>query len=224
MTSHSSGGPGDLHPWLRVPLTSVATFPPTERLLTFLAATSAAGDLDGIRRDWGHLPKDLHGAGLEIVLQNILFVGFPRVINALTAIKEMGIATAGAPDAGDVDTWLSSGERLCATVYGDAYERLRASMERLHPALERWMIEIGYGRVLSRPGVSPRLRELCVVAVLAGQDAPRQLESHLRGAQRVGASLEECDAVIGQTEMVWGPRAAQEARTVWLRILDDAPR
>jgi len=30
-------------------------------------------------------------------------------------------------------------------------------------------IENGYGRVLARPGLSLRLRELCVLAILAGQ-------------------------------------------------------
>jgi hypothetical protein len=48
-------------------------------------------------------------------------------------------------------------------------------MEQLHPVLDAMMLEHGYGRVLSRPGLSLRLRELCVIAALAGQDVAPQL-------------------------------------------------
>ncbi len=52
------------------------------------------------------------------------------------------------------------------------------------------MVEIGYGRILSRPGLTLRERELCVIAVLAGQNVAPQLSSHLRGAMRAGATAE----------------------------------
>jgi hypothetical protein len=48
-------------------------------------------------------------------------------------------------------------------------------MKQLHPVLDVMMLEHGYGRVLSRPGLTLRLRELCVVAALAGQDVAPQL-------------------------------------------------
>jgi alkylhydroperoxidase/carboxymuconolactone decarboxylase family protein YurZ len=48
-------------------------------------------------------------------------------------------------------------------------------MGQLHPVLDTLMLEHGYGRVLSRPGLSLRLRELCVIAVLVGQDVSPQL-------------------------------------------------
>jgi len=37
------------------------------------------------------------------------------------------------------------------------------------------MVETGYGRVMGRPGLELRMRELCVVAVLAGMNVPAQL-------------------------------------------------
>jgi alkylhydroperoxidase/carboxymuconolactone decarboxylase family protein YurZ len=59
-------------------------------------------------------------------------------------------------------------------------------MEQLHPVLDDMMLEYGYGRVLSRPGLSLRLRELCVVAALAGQDVAPQL---VRPAKSDGLSI-----------------------------------
>ena len=65
-------------------------------------------------------------------------------------------------------------------------------MAALHPLLDRMMIENGYGRVMSRTGeLSMRMRELCVVAALSGQNVAPQLTSHIRGAMRCGASEEE---------------------------------
>jgi 4-carboxymuconolactone decarboxylase len=71
-------------------------------------------------------------------------------------------------------------------VYGKFYEKLRHNIFELHPELDDWMIEEGYGKVLSRPGLDLGRRELCIIAacVAAGQD--RQLHSHLHGARNVG--------------------------------------
>ncbi len=71
---------------------------------------------------------------------------------------------------------LSHIASLKSTVSGaGGYEKLRQRMKQLHPVLDIMMLEHGYGRVLSRPGLSLRLRELCVVAALAGQDVAPQL-------------------------------------------------
>ncbi len=65
----------------------------------------------------------------------------------------------------------------------------------LGPELADWILEEGYGRVLSRPVLSIRERELIVVAVLAALRLPLQLESHVRGALRVGATAAEVAAM-----------------------------
>jgi 4-carboxymuconolactone decarboxylase len=56
------------------------------------------------------------------------------------------------------------------------------------------MEEQGYGRVLSRPGLVARERELITVAALAALGWERQLVSHLLGARRVGAGAQEVRA------------------------------
>ena len=62
----------------------------------------------------------------------------------------------------DAERWRREGEATCATVYGDHYKRLRQNINRLHPELDEWMIVEGYGKILSRPGLELRLRELCI--------------------------------------------------------------
>ena len=136
----------------------------------------------------------------EIILQSYLFAGFPRALNAARAWRATSGRSAPADDAEasveDLELWRKRGEETCAIVYGDNYEKLRQNIRDLHPALDDWMIVDGYGRVLSRPGVSLRARELCVVAACATTGQQRQLHSHLRGALNAGAPPGEVAAVL----------------------------
>ena len=81
-------------------------------------------------------------------------------------------------------------------MYGGQYERLRRNVRDLHPDLERWMVVEGYGKVLGRPGLDLATRELCIAALLAVLNTPRQLYSHLRGALNAGASPEEVEETL----------------------------
>jgi 4-carboxymuconolactone decarboxylase len=136
----------------------------------------------------------------EIILQSYLFAGFPRALNAARAWRSVSARPAAAEDAeasvADLDLWRERGEETCEIVYGDSYEKLRQNIRDLHPALDEWMIVDGYGKVLSRPGVDLRTRELCVVAACAVSGQQRQLHSHLHGALNAGSSPGELAAVL----------------------------
>lgn len=136
----------------------------------------------------------------EIILQSYLFAGFPRALNAARAWRAVSSRPAPEVDqeslVANLDMWRDVGERTCAIVYGDSYEKLRQNVRELHPALDDWMIVDGYGKVLSRPGVDLRTRELCVVAACAVAGQQRQLHSHLHGAINAGASPGEVGLVF----------------------------
>lgn len=162
----------------------------SERTLVRLSEAMASRDEAAIdlelRRAAGNTPPERVD---ETVLQACLFLGFPTTLE--TAMKWAAIR--GAP-AGEGETpesagdeVLARGEDLCRRVYGSAYDSLRGNVAAAHPALDRWMVLDGYGRVLSRPGLEAWIRELCIVAMLASRDWERQLHSHLRGALRLGA-------------------------------------
>jgi 4-carboxymuconolactone decarboxylase len=92
-------------------------------------------------------------------------------------------------------------------VYGRKYDALRQAVTRLHPALDAWMLQDGYGKVLARPGLSLAQRELCIVAACAASEQLPQLRSHLRGALNCGATLEDlAQTLTALTDIV--PREA----------------
>lgn len=136
----------------------------------------------------------------EVILQSYLFAGFPRALNAAREWRR----TSGRPaPLSDTDEsyhahpqWQSRGEATCATVYGRFYDALRRNIRDLHPALDSWMIVEGYGKVLARPQLDLRRRELCVVSACAAARQPRQLHSHLHGALHAGATVSELRAVV----------------------------
>jgi len=136
----------------------------------------------------------------EVILQSYLFAGFPRALNAARAWRSVSGRDAPGDDehatVDDLDLWRERGEETCRVVYGDMYEKLRENIRQLHPALDEWMIIDGYGKVLSRPYVDLRTRELCVVAACATSGQQRQLHSHLHGALNAGSTAVEIGAVL----------------------------
>jgi len=122
----------------------------------------------------------------EALVQAYLFVGFPRALDAMGLWRRVSGREAEPPSPDDPLTRGARGEETCRRVYGAQYLSLRANIAALHPDLDRWMIEEGYGKVLGRPGLDLQERELCIFSLLAGLGAPVQLYSHMRGALQVG--------------------------------------
>jgi len=198
------------HPLINTELASIDA---TDQILVCLAGHTAKGDLEAVKGDWQCLPQSAHAAGLEAVLQTHLFAGYPRTINALAVIRKLGCTLNVSTDA-PVKQWRRDGEHLCSQIYAGAYDKLRVAIGALHVDLESWMLETGYGRVLSRPGLSAMQREFGVVAVLGGQDVKPQLMSHLRGALHVGASIESLEQVLHLVGKIWGAQAQEQSLVV----------
>ena len=158
----------------------------------------------------------------ELILQTYLFGGFPRGLNAMREWRRASGRRAPATDEGErldaTAEWARQGERTCRTVYGDMYERLRVNIRELHPAFDAWMIVEGYGKVLSRPGLDLKRRELCIVAACAVQGQERQLHSHLHGALNAGASAAEVDETLVVLEDLLDAGAGERVAHLWSRV------
>lgn len=159
----------------------------------------------------------------EVILQSYLFAGFPRALNAARMWR--GASGVQAPSSDDlassrhVDQWERDGEATCAVVYGAAYERLRRNIRKLHPALDAWMITDGYGKVLSRPALDLKRRELCIVAACAAAGQQRQLHSHLHGALNSGASVDEVTETLDALRDLVGESEIAGYKTLLARVL-----
>lgn len=166
-------------------------------------------------------------AAEEVLLQSMLFLGFPAAISAFEVWRRRTGAGAGSgtvQDAGagsgaGADPARVAGEAVCRRIYGDRYGALRERMRSLHPDLDRWIVEHGYGEVLARPALSLRRRELCAVAALARAGKwPKQLSAHLRGALNAGASPAEVEGALALALERAPEEAVRVAWTAWRQV------
>jgi 4-carboxymuconolactone decarboxylase len=182
-----------------------------------LAAAQAAGDASAMDSAFGRLRETGHEREVEeALLQSYLFLGFPAAIEGLRRWRNAGVDAPAASEE-DIGLWLERGERTCAIIYGDHYERLRENIARLHPDLDRWMVVEGYGKVLGRPALDLSVREMLIVAMLVvqGERGRRQLRSHLKGALSAGVSPGDVVRTIEHAAVYAAPQNRELALKLW---------
>ena len=154
----------------------------------------------------------------EAILQSYLFLGYPAALQALGVWRDLQPEAASVEGAADLEHWRARGNEVFEIVYGGSYEKLTENVRRLHPDVANWMLTEGYGKVLARPALDLKTRELCIVALLAPQDAQQQLYSHLRGALNAGATIAEVDDAVAAAISSAPRERAQGARTLWAEL------
>ena len=151
----------------------------------------------------------------ELLLQSFLNVGYPLALVAFGVWRSVAgpVREAGEPIAHpEWERWTTRGVEACAEVYGRTFHKLLLNLRALHPAIEPLVVVDAYGKILGRPGLDSKRRELCTLAAIAMQNAPRQLHAHLRGALNTGSSREDVDAVLAVVEM---DLTKERALTLW---------
>lgn len=128
----------------------------------------------------------------ETLLQATLFFGFPRVVTAFEHLLAHWPTTAvphgGALPAGEQ---AAAGRQLFAAIYGRHDPAVRARLASFHGEFHDFVLDEAYGRVLTRPGLEPRTRELLAAAALAVMGQTPQFVAHARGALHFGAGRAE---------------------------------
>ncbi|MEO8448655.1 MAG: carboxymuconolactone decarboxylase family protein [Gemmatimonadota bacterium] len=196
---------------------------PTEALVRFASAIATGREALGRERAAAYLASG--GPRLwadELILQSILMVGYPRALTGAQVWRAVAAAAADSLEDGadfsQVPAWLARGAEVCRAVYGGGYDKLRANVRALHPAMDAWMVTEGYGRTLGRAGLDLLRREYCVIAQVSVLGAERQLHSHLRGALNIGASVPSLDRVLALALPDTGPAETAAAEALWGRI------
>jgi 4-carboxymuconolactone decarboxylase len=179
-----------------------------------MAAALAPGRLSRLRDLLSAVvPKPLPAdVAYEIMLQSHLFFGYAQTIEAAkvfaTWLGENGVEMSH-PDLEGLsgDDLRHRGEDLAASVYQPNFQKLVRQLSAVSPELARWMIEDGYGKVLSRPGPTAIEREIASAVFLAISGHPVQLYSHVRGAKNLGSTAEVVLEAIAGAEL--GPSQVQ---------------
>lgn len=139
----------------------------------------------------------------ETLLQNYLFAGYPTALLSLKILKDV-YPNKKLTKAADMNLYhfRKRGELNCKKVYGNKYEKLISNVKNFSPDMAEWLVLEGYGKVLSRKGLSMMERELCIVAVLTVLKFDDQLYSHINGAYRAKTSIDEIYSVIRSLSLI----------------------
>ena len=191
------------------------------RQLVRTAAILTVGDEQAVRAALSAALHAVRAAWVEeLILQTYLFAGFPRALNAAREWRKVSglVAPSDEDEVEQREAWPARGEQTCATVYGPFYERLRVNIRELHPALDAWMIEEGYGKVLGRPHLDLARRELCILASCAVARQDRQLHSHLHGALHAGAHPDAVTESLATIAYLFTADDVRRYDGLWARV------
>jgi len=120
-------------------------------------------------------------------------------IGILAACLLLGAQASAEPAASGESPEYVKGKETLARVTGSSGAKVVESLQDIAPELGRWIVEWGYGQVVSRPQLDLRTRELVTVGALTALGhAQPQLKAHINGALNVGCKPEEIVEVIMQ--------------------------
>lgn len=162
----------------------------------------------------------------EIILQSHLFLGFPAMIEASRTLAELTRPNNNRRQlpqpyrAAECRDWNSQGMLRIRRIYGDAFDRLVPYINSFSPQILTWMINDGYGRVLSRSGAAFRLRELSVVATLTVTAYAKQLKAHIRGALNFQVTPQLLASTIDNCGYFCSTAKVKTARKLMMRALE----
>src|SRR5213083_27074 len=198
---------------------------PQTLALVRIAAATATGD-EARLRDRMIAARAVHVPPQwvdELLLQSFLNVGYPLALVAFGVWRGLAgpvlESEKGEPIAHpEWERWTKRGVVACNEVYGRTYHKLMLNLRALHPAIEPLVVVDAYGKILSRPGLDTKRRELCTLAAIAMLRADRQLHAHMRGALNTGSTREEVDAVLALVEPDLDPARALRVWELWADV------
>ncbi|QRG07268.1 carboxymuconolactone decarboxylase family protein [Xanthobacter dioxanivorans] len=164
----------------------------------------------------GGKPREL----AELMFVAIAICGYTSAINGVGLLreifKERNIAFEAIPPVADDGTRRY--ERGMATLMAWSQkgpDAVTGPLQKVSPELAQWVVEVAYGDLLSREGLSHQTRDLAIVSMLtsAGNRADA-LRFHIEAALRHGLTKEQLIEAITQLSIYAGFPAALNAFAV----------
>ena len=142
----------------------------------------------------GVLPLEIR----ETIYQCAPFIGFPKTLNAISAMNEVleknnfSLPLENAETVRE-ETRYEEGAALQIPIYGNEIAKRYAWLpEDFQKNIPIWLTELCFGDFATRNGLDQKTRELLTVVMLATMGGVElQVHSHVIGALKVGNTKEE---------------------------------
>ena len=125
----------------------------------------------------------------------------------------------------DIEAMRARGLALRQELFGEAAvaKRMDAVGDFGKP-LQDMINGYAYGDLWQRPGLSPKLRSLTMVAMMAAVGRPNELRVHLNGAVRNGCTADEVREVLLQVALYCGLPLSIEAHGIAKEVFEAAAK
>ncbi|KAK0432676.1 hypothetical protein ARMSODRAFT_962234 [Armillaria solidipes] len=137
----------------------------------------------------------------DALFKSGLLSGYPKAINALSQLhpfipKELRDTKPLRDLSLPTEAWTKIGQEYFDRTYGDTAATVQPFLKELYPDFEFFSTTFGYGYTYGYFGaLSAAETSFTMVAALIANDTPRQVDWHLKGSLRNGATLDEVKAV-----------------------------
>jgi len=112
----------------------------------------------------------------------------------------------------DTDLRYDDGMRVRREVLGDEHvDRSLARVTELDTDFQRFITEMAWGSIWTRPDLDRRTRSLITISVLAALGRHEELALHLRASQRIGVEQREVAEALMQVAVYAGVPAVNSA-------------
>jgi len=123
------------------------------------------------------------------------------------------------------DDLFERGLAVRKAVLGEEHvARAQANTTAFDADFQRFIPEVAWGRVWSRPGLDQRTRHLITLAILAALDRREELAMHVAATVRTGVTVDELKEVFLQVALYAGVPAANAAFALAKRVLAETPQ
>jgi 4-carboxymuconolactone decarboxylase len=117
------------------------------------------------------------------------------------------------------DARYQRGLKTRRKVLGDAHvDRATKSATPFDADFQRYITEIAWGDVWSRPGLDHRTRHIITLSVLAALGRETELEMHIRATRNTGVTPDDLKEVFLQVSVYAGVPAANTAFAIAKRV------
>ena len=121
----------------------------------------------------------------------------------------------------DPDLKRARGEAIRQELWGDEAAARLEVIRRFEPGLADMVVRETFGEIYADSRLSLEIRSLCTIASLIAAGRPRQLESHLRAAFRIGIPVETISALFAHLVVYIGLPLVIEAFHVLAKAAEE---
>ena len=120
------------------------------------------------------------------------------------------------------DNRYEEGMKVRRAVVGDEHvERAEAEKSDFDADFQRFIVEVAWGSVWTRPQLDLKTRHLLTIAMLAALGKENELAMHIRATRNTGVSAEEVREALLQVAVYAGVPAANAAFAIAKRVYEE---